>query len=110
MKPSTVEKVWRAAEPYSPNLDLTLKGNKASRRRDSTVFLLDKSKPFDQPLPGEEESFLEKHLWIHAEDVIEIIMLSGLVATEESVQEACDIFRPFLPGLGKTKLCFEVCE
>ena len=98
VKPSTARKVRNAAEPYSISAAVA-----QEKQQPSSVFLLP---PSLRVLRHADEE--AGNVWVKGEDLSDILMIAGLPATDDSVDEAVSKLRNFLPGIITGKFCLQV--
>lgn len=91
------KKVRKAAEPYSISAKI------AHQQQPSALFLLPPQLRILQH--SDEEA---GNVWVKGEDILDILMLAGVAASENSVDAAIDKLRNFLPGILTGKFCLHV--
>jgi hypothetical protein len=94
---ATAQRLRRAAEPYS------VSAAAANERTPGSVFLLP---PAMRVLDNADEE--AGNVWIKEADLLDVLMLAGIPASEASVHSAIQQLRNFLPGILTGKFCLQV--
>jgi len=93
---ATAQRLRRAAEPYS------VSAAAANERTPGSVFLLP---PAMRVLDNADEE--AGNVWIKEADLLDVLMLAGIPASEASVHSAIQQLRNFLPGILTGKFCLQ---
>jgi hypothetical protein len=89
--------VRRAAEPYS------ITAASANANAPGSVFLLPPGRRVLQQ--SNEEA---GNVWVKGDDLWDILLVAGVLASQESVDAAIQQLRNFLPGIISGKFCLQV--
>lgn len=89
-------KVRRAAEPFS------ISAAAVKEQTAGSIFLLP---PALRVLPRSDEE--QGNVWVKGDDLVDILLIAGTSASEETVESAIQQLRNFLPGIISGKFCLQ---
>lgn len=88
--------IRKAAEPFS------ISASVVNEQMPGSVFLLP---PALRVLPRSDEE--QGNVWVKGDDIVDILLIAGTSASEETVDSAIQQLRNFLPGIISGKFCLQ---